>query len=221
MARLDPDKSDECKFCLRNFVTCDNPIIERRADHPTLERWKNNSVECKTCHHCVTLPPWGEYNAKNLVNKFNSDASFQRQFKESVEQYEAERNTAGFNKKRARGLTYNKDSAEKTSISAVQEDVLEATQNLGVFWPLELVTKHHPDLKWSKKDLVSCPGVAKKGLVLEASFGNPIGTRNLAKVAARVLATYFIPGCVGRGVRLGSENSSGAGGGAAGGVQNP
>ena len=32
------------------------------------------------------------------------------------------------------------------------------------------------------------------------------------KVAARVLATYFIPGCVGRGVRLGSENSSGAGG---------
>ena len=36
-------------------------------------------------------------------------------------------------------------------------------------------------------------------------------------VAARVLATYFIPGCVGRGVRLGSENSS-AGGAAAGGV---
>ena len=34
-------------------------------------------------------------------------------------------------------------------------------------------------------------------------------------VAARVLATYLIPGCVGRGVRLGSENSSGgaAGGG--------
>ena len=31
------------------------------------------------------------------------------------------------------------------------------------------------------------------------------------KVAARVLATYLIPGCVGRGVRLGSENSSGAG----------
>ena len=40
-------------------------------------------------------------------------------------------------------------------------------------------------------------------------------------VAARVLATYLIPGCVGRGVRLGSENSSGgaaAGGGAGGGV---
>ena len=34
-------------------------------------------------------------------------------------------------------------------------------------------------------------------------------------VAARVLATYFIPGCVGRGVRLGSENSSGAGAGGA------
>ena len=33
-------------------------------------------------------------------------------------------------------------------------------------------------------------------------------------VAARVLATYFIPGCVGRGVRLGSENSSGGAGGA-------
>ena len=31
-------------------------------------------------------------------------------------------------------------------------------------------------------------------------------------IAARVLATYLIPGCVGRGVRLGSENSSGAGG---------
>ena len=27
-----------------------------------------------------------------------------------------------------------------------------------------------------------------------------------------LLVTYFIPGCVGRGVRLGSENSSGAGG---------
>ena len=33
------------------------------------------------------------------------------------------------------------------------------------------------------------------------------------KIAARVLATYLIPGCVGRGVRLGSENSSGAAGG--------
>ena len=30
-------------------------------------------------------------------------------------------------------------------------------------------------------------------------------------VAARALATYLIPGCVGRGVRLGSESSSGAG----------
>ena len=38
-------------------------------------------------------------------------------------------------------------------------------------------------------------------------------------IAARVLATYLIPGCVGRGVRLGSENSSGGAGGAgAGGV---
>ena len=37
-------------------------------------------------------------------------------------------------------------------------------------------------------------------------------------VAARVLATYLIPGCVGRGVRLGSENSSGAGGAAGGGA---
>ena len=34
--------------------------------------------------------------------------------------------------------------------------------------------------------------------------------------AARVLATYLIPGCVGRGVRLGSESSSGAGAGAGG-----
>ena len=41
----------------------------------------------------------------------------------------------------------------------------------------------------------------------------------LISVAARALATYLIPGCVGRGVRLGSENSSGGGaGGAAGGV---
>ena len=31
-----------------------------------------------------------------------------------------------------------------------------------------------------------------------------------------LLATYLIPGCVGRGVRLGSENSSGAGCGAGG-----
>ena len=31
----------------------------------------------------------------------------------------------------------------------------------------------------------------------------------LVLVAARALATYLIPGCVGRGVRLGSENSSG------------
>ena len=37
-------------------------------------------------------------------------------------------------------------------------------------------------------------------------------------VAARVLATYLIPGCVGRGVRLGSENSSAAGAAGAGGV---
>ena len=31
------------------------------------------------------------------------------------------------------------------------------------------------------------------------------------QVAARALATYLIPGCVGRGVRLGSESSSGGG----------
>ena len=38
-------------------------------------------------------------------------------------------------------------------------------------------------------------------------------------VAARALATYLIPGCVGRGVRLGSEGSSvGGGGGGGGGV---
>ena len=38
-------------------------------------------------------------------------------------------------------------------------------------------------------------------------------------IAARALATYLIPGCVERGVRLGSENSSG--GGATGGVWRP
>ena len=37
-------------------------------------------------------------------------------------------------------------------------------------------------------------------------------------IAARALATYLIPGCVGRGARLGSENSSGAGGAGVGGV---
>ena len=44
--------------------------------------------------------------------------------------------------------------------------------------------------------------------------GNPI------IVAARALAMYLIPGCVGRGVRLGSEGSSvgGGGGGVGGGV---
>ena len=36
-------------------------------------------------------------------------------------------------------------------------------------------------------------------------------------IAAKALATYLIPGCVGRGVRLGSESSS-ATGAAAGGV---
>ena len=35
-------------------------------------------------------------------------------------------------------------------------------------------------------------------------------------VAARALATYLIPGCVGRGVKLGSENSSGGAGAGAG-----
>ena len=34
----------------------------------------------------------------------------------------------------------------------------------------------------------------------------------LTYIAARALATYLIPGCVGRGVRLGSENSSAVGG---------
>ena len=40
------------------------------------------------------------------------------------------------------------------------------------------------------------------------------------KITARALATYLIPGCVGRGVRLGSEGSSvgGGGGGGSGGV---
>ena len=34
-----------------------------------------------------------------------------------------------------------------------------------------------------------------------------------SKIAARALATNLIPGCVGRRVRLGSENSTGAAGG--------
>ena len=39
----------------------------------------------------------------------------------------------------------------------------------------------------------------------------------MPKIAARALAMYLIPGCVGRGVRLGSEGSS-VGGGGGGGV---
>ena len=39
---------------------------------------------------------------------------------------------------------------------------------------------------------------------------------SFAEVAARALATYLIPGCVGRGVRLGSEGSSGGVGGGGG-----
>ena len=46
-------------------------------------------------------------------------------------------------------------------------------------------------------------------------FGNVAAPSSRSEVAARVLATYLIPGCVGRGVRLGSENSSGAGAGGA------
>ena len=41
--------------------------------------------------------------------------------------------------------------------------------------------------------------------------------RRVEYVAARALATYSVPGCVGRGVRLGSEGSS-VGGGGGGGV---
>ena len=46
------------------------------------------------------------------------------------------------------------------------------------------------------------------------TWSSIIKEHNMSKVliAARVLATYLIPGCVRRGVRLGSENSSGAGG---------
>ena len=41
---------------------------------------------------------------------------------------------------------------------------------------------------------------------------------HLWNITARALATYLIPGCVGRGVRLGSEGSSVGGGGGGGGV---
>ena len=39
-----------------------------------------------------------------------------------------------------------------------------------------------------------------------------LGFTFLENIAARALAMYLIPGCVGRGVRLGSEGSSGGGG---------
>ena len=38
----------------------------------------------------------------------------------------------------------------------------------------------------------------------------------VGQIAARDLATYLVPGCVGRGVRLGSEGSSVSGGGGGG-----
>ena len=38
------------------------------------------------------------------------------------------------------------------------------------------------------------------------------GEKAGSKIAARALATYLIPRCVGRGIRLGSESSSGGGG---------
>ena len=37
-----------------------------------------------------------------------------------------------------------------------------------------------------------------------------LGSQLSSLIAARALATYLIPGCVGRGVRLGSESWSGA-----------
>ena len=40
---------------------------------------------------------------------------------------------------------------------------------------------------------------------------------SISLIAAKALATHLIPGCVGRGVRLGSENSSGGAAGAGGG----
>ena len=40
-----------------------------------------------------------------------------------------------------------------------------------------------------------------------------MGKMQYCMIAARALATYLIPGCVGRGVRLGSENSSATAGG--------
>ena len=39
----------------------------------------------------------------------------------------------------------------------------------------------------------------------------------ISNVEASALATYLIPGCNGRGARLGSESSSGGGGGGVGG----
>ena len=41
--------------------------------------------------------------------------------------------------------------------------------------------------------------------------------KHTKQIAARALATYLIPGCVGRGVKLGSEGSSVGGGGVGGG----
>ena len=56
-------------------------------------------------------------------------------------------------------------------------------------------------------------------LIREATFLSENPSLDFgARIAARALATDLIPGCVGRGVRLGFESSSGAAGTRAGGV---
>ena len=63
------------------------------------------------------------------------------------------------------------------------------------------VSKTGQGLDWSEKDFPA-PFGAIPGHFLHGP----------TKIAARDLATYLIPGCVGRGVRLGSEGSSVGGG---------
>ena len=76
---------------------------------------------------------------------------------------------------------------------------------------VEETPAHGADVRLKAKiDLVNA---AKNGTLTK------MRARHLAgNVAARALATYLIPGCVGTGVRLGSEGSSVGGGVGVGGV---
>ena len=93
-----------------------------------------------------------------------------------------------------------------------------------------LITQNRIRSFWGKGETVTPPldkVFERLGLHKVESFRAGLKTGSFiltvcdlpSHIAARALATYLIPGCVGRGVRLGSEGSSvGGGGGGGGGV---